>query len=203
MLSKSTPKMTAHNSRPERPAAEEKDEKLLFRIKTNDDYKAFEILFKRYYEYLCMQSFALSRCEQKSEEIVSELFYKIWKNRKDLTIAANLKYYLHRSARNRTIDHLRKYRHEKNFSDVTLPAYVARDPDPEHYTIGEDCRKHIKRAIGKLPPQARKVFLMSREEGKKYQEIAEELGLSIKTIETHMRRALIFLRKELKEDYNG
>ncbi len=178
---------------------QQEDEDLIRRIKEKDDYAAFGDLFKKYYSYLCMQSFALSRCEQKSEEIVSDLFYKIWKNRKSLAIASNVKHYLNRSARNKTIDHLRKYRHEKNFSDVVLPVYLSKDPDPEHYTIGEDCKARIQKAIDQLPPKARKVFLMSREEGKKYQEIADELNLSIKTIETHMRRALIFLRGELFE----
>ena len=174
------------------------DEELLIRVRDNNDYEAYTMLFHRHYCYLCEQSFALLRCEQKSEEIVSDLFYKIWVNRSKLNVVSKVKYYLRRSARNRCIDHLRKTRHETHFSDLSIADRRSDYPDPESYTIGRECQERVQAAIERLPPKSKKVFLMSREEGKKYREIAEELDLSIKTIETHMRRALIFLRGEIK-----
>ena len=175
----------------------DEDERLLYLIKERNDYGAFTQLFKKYYNYLCEQSYCIVKCEQKAEEIVADLFYKLWKRRDSIKVATKVKCYLHASVRNRTIDHLRKYRREKNFSDVELPEYISHFTSPDDYAIGEDCRERIRRAVNKLPPKGRQVFLLSRDEGLKYREIAEQLQLSVKTVETHIRRSLIFLRSEL------
>lgn len=166
-------------------------------IKRNDDFKAFEILFKRYEPYLHRYVQKMVACEYHSEEIVSDVFVKIWKNRKELTITTSVKAYLRMCVRNLSIDHLRRQTRLRN-AQSQLPCTDNQTEDsPEATFIHTEMSNFLEQAIKQLPPKGRYIFQLSRNEGKKYREIASELEISIKTVETHMRRSLIHLRGAL------
>jgi len=173
------------------------EEKALFeRIKKGDE-KAFEILFHKYYGYLCLYAAKIINEDSAAEEIVQDFFVKIWEKREHLFIETSLKNYLFRSVKNLCINYIQhnktKIRHaqhvlsevENNFSD--------------DYNYPEiDLSVKIEESINSLPEKRKEIFRMSRQEGLKYHEIAQKLNISIKTVETQMSLAIKTLREKLK-----
>lgn len=176
------------------------DEELLRLISLKDDRRSFDILFHRYYDALCRHVFGMLHCESMSEEIVLEVFARIWRKRSGLTIGSKVKYYLFTAVRNQTIDFLRKQIRQRPYKYELNRDFVTNYASPDEQLIGKEMEEKINKAINSLPPQGKYIFQLSRNEGLKYREIAEKLEISIKTVETHMRRSLIHLRKEVYGD---
>jgi RNA polymerase sigma-70 factor (family 1) len=173
---------------------------LLARVLEHDDYEAFEKLF--IFNYSPLRNFCkkIVHVNEVAEELVSEVFLKIWSNRKHIVIASSPKSYLYTAVRNISFDHLRKEKHSI-MTDLEEAAAVPCDClDPQRCSEFEELQERVERAVNKLPRQCKLVFQMSRDRGMKYNEIAEMLQLSVKTIETQMGRALKSLRISLKGD---
>jgi RNA polymerase sigma-70 factor (ECF subfamily) len=172
---------------------------LLSKVLQDDDYHAFEQLFLVGFNPLRSFCKKLVHVNEVAEELVSEVFFKIWNNRKAIVIASSPKSYLYTAVRNISFDHLRK---EKRYVLTNLDS-VASIPcdyfDPQKRSEFAELQERVDRAIAKLPKQCRLVFQMSRDQGLRYSEIAEKLHLSVKTIETQMGRALKSLRKSLRK----
>jgi RNA polymerase sigma-70 factor (ECF subfamily) len=170
---------------------------LLTRVLKYDDYAAFEKLYRLDYNSLRAFCKKLVVINEVAEELVSEVFLKIWNNRKRIVISTSPKSYLYTAVRNISFDHLRK---EKRSSWTTLDA-VASMPcdlfDPHQRAEFEELQTKIDVTVSRLPKQCRLVFQLSRDQGLKYSEIAATLQLSVKTIETQMGRALKVLRKSM------
>jgi RNA polymerase sigma-70 factor (ECF subfamily) len=172
---------------------------LIARIKQHDG-DAFEQIFRKYYAELCGYADKYLNDTDAAEEIVQELFCHIWDKRETIEIKETLRAYFFRATRNRCFNHFRhlKIREahqqetqaENNITD-NLTAYEAMK--------GFELEEKITQVINQLPAQCKLVFSMSRFEGKKYQEIADELGISKKAVEAHISKALKVLREELKE----
>lgn len=171
---------------------------LLDLIRYEDDDRAFEELFHRYYALLCQRVRSMIDCPHRTEEIVSDVFIKMWNNRRQLAISSSLKAYLFTAVRNQAIDFLRKQARNRTVDGEIRTAVPSNYSSPEEAVIFEEVNDAVEAAIEALPPQGRHIFRLSRDEGLKYREIASLLNISIKTVETHMRRSLIFLRKELR-----
>jgi RNA polymerase sigma-70 factor (ECF subfamily) len=172
-------------------------DQLLMRVLEHNDYAAFEKLFLFNYHPLLNFCKKLVHINEVAEELVSEVFLKIWNNRDRIIIASSPKSYLYTAVRNISFDHLRR---EKRSSWTNLDE-VATMPcgnfDPQQRTEFEELQARIDMTVARLPKQCRLVFQLSRDQGLKYNEIAETLQLSVKTIETQMGRALKVLRKSL------
>ncbi|NJO86916.1 MAG: RNA polymerase sigma-70 factor [Lewinella sp.] len=134
-----------------------------------------------------------------SEEVVSDVFIKVWKNRQQLRVTTQVRYYLYTAVRNQAIDRLRKRIKERSFKSELALETEPQTISGEDYLIGQELAGRIESAIVNLPPQGQYIFRLSREEGKKYREIADLLNISVKTVETHMRRSLIQLRASLMD----
>ncbi len=170
---------------------------LVAMIRYEGDTQAFEQLYQRYYPLLCQRVQSMIGCAYKSEEIVSDVFIKIWNNRRDLTISSSLKAYLYTAVRNQTIDYIRKQNRHRAIDGEVRVSLPSDYTSPEEALIFEEVRQAVEAAIDSLPPQGRHIFRLSRDHGLKYREIADKLNISIKTVETHMRRSLIALRRQL------
>lgn len=172
---------------------------LLARIKQHDG-NAFEQIFRTYYAELCGYADKYLNDVDAAEEIVQELFCHIWDKRETIEVKETLRAYFFRATRNRCFNHFRHLKireaHQQetqaeNNSIDNLTAYEAMK--------GYELEEKITKVIDELPAQCKLVFSMSRFEGKKYQEIADELGISKKAVEAHVSKALKVLREELKE----
>lgn len=168
-----------------------------FRNADWNDNEMYQKLFYTFYPILCEKATSIVNCQQKAEEIVSDVFIKIWLNRDQLTIKSSLPAYLHMAVRNQSIDYLRRWTKRRTINNELPPDSDSGYSSPEDYLIYQETNREVIDAIEALPPRGRHIFKLSRDEGLKYQEIADQLNISIKTVETHMRRSLIFLRMRL------
>jgi len=136
-----------------------------------------------------------------AEDIVQELFYTIWKERVNLQIVWSVKSYLYGAVRNQSLQylehlHVRQQYHQKIFTDKISES----DPNdsPQKILEYKELEHRLELALEKLTKRRRDIFRMNRFEGKKYEQIACEMSLSVKTIEAEMSKTLQLLRKSLK-----
>lgn len=173
------------------------DRFLWSRVKTGDK-EAFEILFEKYYAVLCLISKRYTHDMGNSREIIQSLFVSLWDKKDDLNISSSVKSYLYQCARYNSIRYLRNDR-KTGIRFELIPEEETNNEFIDHIEYAELQDKIIK-TIDALPQQCQKVFKMSRFEQLKQSEIADKLGISIKTVETHISKALRMLEEKLQED---
>ncbi len=172
-------------------------DQLFWRIALKDDEKAFRSLFFEFFSALCVFAHRYIDNWESCEDIVQDTFFKIWKNRKNIEINTSSRNFLITSVRNNCIDHLRKQESEHNWRLKEMEKMNAPAID-DLYSVTE-LEGMLQTALDKLPKNTRAIFEMNRFEGKTYAKIAEEKGISVKTVEAHMSKALKHLRHELKD----
>lgn len=166
---------------------------------TDTLYQDFEKVFNQHYNTLCNYAFSFLKDLQSSEDVVQEVFIRIWEKRQDLITSETIRFYLFSAVRNNCLTYLQK---EKRMVIVELnDGNIVGSPDgpePDNHP-GKDYKKHLEIAMQQLPPKCREVFVLSRISKLSYREIADTLGLSIKTVENQMGKALKILRLYLKD----
>ncbi|MCF8346992.1 MAG: RNA polymerase sigma-70 factor [Bacteroidales bacterium] len=163
------------------------------------DVKAFEQLFHLYYPGLCNYAGSLLRKPEIAEEVVQDVFYNIWKNRKVLNLHTGWHSYLYRSVYNNAMMALRKTRRELPLDEQWAESQLdAEDQSSEELEAGE-LHTVMLVTLQQLPERTREIFSLSRFEGLKYKEIADKLSISVKTVEANMGKALKALRITLDE----
>lgn len=174
-------------------------DQLSLRIKLGDQ-QAFELLFHKYYVRLCAFSNKYLNDREEAQEIVQEVFVKIWEGRETINPEDNLKAYLFKIAQNLSLNKLKRKKVESRYIEIFKLVYIENQEISSHESlIIKELEVHISNSIEKLPTQCRKVFEFSRIDGLKYREIADVLHISIKTVETQMSKALRLLRIELSD----
>jgi RNA polymerase sigma-70 factor (ECF subfamily) len=157
----------------------------------NDDAPAFKEIFLLYHSRLKQFSYSITHSKVQAEEIVSDVFLKIWLKRKTLIGIKNLHLYLYISTKNLSINYLMKEKKEKIFpvneAIVELKSFSF---NPEQIMLSTEMLGRIRFAILQLPPQCQLIFKLIKEDGLKYREVAELLSLSLKTVENQMTIAL-------------
>lgn len=155
------------------------------------DQLALKALYDRYSNKLFQLAFAIVRSKEMAEEVVEDVFIKVWKKRVQLRKIENLTFYLYVMTKNCSRDYLRKYGNKKsiNLDEVALPFYRV-DATPEDLMITEEAINQINKAINELPTKCRLIFKLVKEDGLKYREVAELLHLNIKTVENQVGIAL-------------
>jgi RNA polymerase sigma-70 factor (ECF subfamily) len=171
----------------------EADNQLLKRIRDGDE-RALEEVFRTHYASMTSYVERLVRSPQVAEELVQDVFLKFWRKRAELGPIETLKTYLFRAARNHALNYLRREKLERRWQDsaVEVGGLSHDPPDAEYFE--RELAAVVAEAVDRLPPRCREVFLLSRDAGLSYLEIAQTLGLSVKTVETQMGRALRALR---------
>ncbi len=155
---------------------------------------AYNELFSEYYVWLCNYIFTLSNDRGLSEDIVQETIIHIWEKRKRISVQHSLKNYLFRSCHNRFLAHLRKKKVKFDFLDQIRWDVLAEVR--VELEVRQDSKiQKMHRLIDELPPRCREVFVKNKLEKRKYKEIAVDMGISIKTVENQMSKALHFLRE--------
>ncbi|WP_196895905.1 RNA polymerase sigma-70 factor [Aureivirga marina] len=161
------------------------------------DIQAYECIFKMHYSELCLFATKFVSCPDTAEEIVQDLFCKIWEKKKSLHIETSIKSYLYGAVRLNCLKLIRdKKIQSKHIKEIKLNSDTISFEDVMENI---ELQKKIYDTIQQLPSQRRKIFELSRFENLKYREIAEKLELSPKTIENQMGKALKFIRENLKD----
>jgi len=168
-------------------------EELVWRQIQQKNIKAFESYYKEHYKELFLASYNYVKTAAVAQEIVNDVFLKIWEDAEKISIELSLKSYIYRAILNRSINALNKQKREsqnqKELAQLPQEFYELRQMETNELKV------MLYKAIEALPDQCKKVFLMSRMDGLKQQEIAEKLGISIKTVKNHITHALKQLRK--------
>ena len=155
-----------------------------------------ELLFRKYYAGLCKSLYRLLRDTTLAEDIVQEVFLKVWETRENIKMDEAVPAYLYRSCYNTALNFLKK---QKSQTDIEAVLTLAGDTDAEKNLNTLETENQILAAIDSLPPKTTVVFTLSRFEELSYKEIAERLEISLKSVEKHMGIALQRLRESLKE----
>lgn len=174
----------------------EKDQQYFSAIR-NGDNESFELLFKTYYQTLCFYAMKFLGNNNDAEEIVQDVFINIWEKRSTTVPPLSVRNYLFGSVRNRSLNVLKHKKIVDRHKSDNLKAHLEQSDDELYREI--DLMNKINAQIDALPPRRREIFILSRDYGLKYREIAEKLNLSVKTVEAQMGEALKSLRENLKE----
>ncbi|MEX0928448.1 MAG: RNA polymerase sigma-70 factor [Balneolales bacterium] len=161
---------------------------------------AFEELYLSLYEPLCKFAWRILRCPHLSEEIVQDTFLTIWEKKELLDSNKSIKS-LHKSVRNKALNHLKHQKVVANFLDQA--SWLSDDSytmNVEFYDSA-DIISLVNKAVDELPGGAREIYILIQKDGLTYQEISEVLGISHKTAESQMARALKLLRHKLASNY--
>jgi RNA polymerase sigma-70 factor, ECF subfamily len=172
-------------------------EKIVLKELRNGDAKSLKLLFDTFYASLCNYAFQFLNDYDMAEEVVQNLFVKIWEKRNTLEIETSVKNYLFRSVRNQCINLIQHEKVKQLHAQKIKEALFAEDAS-ESYYLDDEMASRIESAIETLPEKRREIFRLSREEGLKYREIAEKLEISVKTVETQMGLALKALRDKCR-----
>lgn len=161
--------------------------------------KKFEGLFREHFTGLCYFARKYTGDLDAAREIVHTVFIKIWENRSEFNWNKPAKSYLFTSVYNRSLNYIRDNKRFLNHEDVSLQNLVIDESAYSDQLETAELEEKIRKSLLKLPGKCREIFELSRFEGKKYNEIAVQLNISVKTVETQMSKALQILKVELKD----
>jgi RNA polymerase sigma-70 factor, ECF subfamily len=174
------------------------DSEIIRRIREGDKQE-FEKLFRSSYVSLVRYAKRILKDHDTAEEIVQDLFFRLWQDRSNLTIESSLNGYLFRSVHNKSLHFIE---HQKvvnrHAGEIAASAEETAEPVTEAIYYSE-LQSKVAKVLERLPEKCSVIFRMSRFEGLKYNEIAEKLSVSLKTVEANMGKALKEFRKALAE----
>lgn len=159
----------------------------------------YETLFHSYYADLCKLSFNIIKDKDKAEDVVQEVYVQLWQRRQSVEFSYSIKSYLFKSVYNKSITEYHKIIKRPTIDIHEHTDAVQTSANSEQEVQLNDIKTALHQAIGTMTDGCRTIFLMSREESLSYKEIADVLGISVKTVENQMGKALKHLRENLKE----
>jgi RNA polymerase sigma-70 factor, ECF subfamily len=157
------------------------------------------LLFKSNFKDLCYFAIQYVKDSDIAKDIVQEVFFNLWQKKETIDLSKPVRSYLTSAVRNKSLNYIRDH---KKFSDTILESeehYMKASYKDHDRLIEEEVRKKITTSLEELPVKCREIFLLSRYQNLKYQEIADRLKISVKTVETQMSKALQHLRIQLSE----
>lgn len=164
---------------------------LQYKISRDGDQHAYAQLYLAYMPYLLRFARSIIKNNELSEEIVSDVFIKVWQNRADIGKVENLKLYLYVSTKNTALNYLSRHFRKEVISLEEMSLNISMGTyNPEQLLITSEAVKKINLEIQKLPPRCRLIFKLVKEDRLRYNEIARLLNISVKTIDNQMAIAL-------------
>jgi RNA polymerase sigma-19 factor, ECF subfamily len=168
---------------------------LLERLRQGDE-AAFDAIFREWYPSLVRSAESIVRSRAVAEEVVQDVMLELWRRRESLAKESSPQAYLFQSTRNRALNHIRHERVERK-SEPELMRQTEMSASAPSQLVEEEIEVALRTAVSELPDRCREVFELSRTHGLKYAEIATVLGISVKTVEAQMGKALRSLRVKL------
>jgi RNA polymerase sigma-70 factor (ECF subfamily) len=159
----------------------------------------FERFFKSHFKALHAYACTILREEAMAEEIVQQVFYKLWERRDQVVISQSMNAYLYRSVYNECLNYLKHQKVKQAHQSHTKYTGQEGVESVSKKLIAKELETKIADALNQLPEQCRTIFQLSRFEELKYREIADRLNLSVKTVENQMGKALKIMRTQLME----
>lgn len=175
------------------------EEKELFRRIADGDEAAFETFFNLYKSKLYHFMLQVTRSADAAEELVHDIFLKIWTARSLLPEVENPQVYIFVAARNKAMDHLRKVSRERHLLDEIWANLQEGHNFTEEVIAVNENQQLIREAVSRLPPQKQLIFRLSREEGLNHEKIAARLNISRSTVNNHLVQSLRIIRQYLRD----
>jgi RNA polymerase sigma-70 factor (family 1) len=174
------------------------DEILVSQLRNNNT-RAFDSLFRKYSDKLYSFSFSLLKNDEDSREIIQEVFLKIWHKRNDIDPSKSFKSFLFTITYNLIMDSLRQRLKEKEYRKFLEYYFEFKEISINSELDYEILKREIVNAVEELPYKRKNIFKLSREKEMSYREIAEELGIKIKTVENQINLALKHIRSRISK----
>jgi RNA polymerase sigma-70 factor (ECF subfamily) len=168
---------------------------LLDRLRSGDE-AAFDSIFRAWYPSLVRSAESIVRSRAVAEDVVQDVMLELWRRRESLAAESSPQAYLFQSTRNRALNYVRHERVERKSEPELIRQSEMRVSAPANL-VEDEINVALRNAVAELPDRCREVFELSRTHGLKYSEIATVLGISIKTVEAQMGKALRTLRVKL------
>jgi RNA polymerase sigma-70 factor (ECF subfamily) len=169
------------------------------KLSLSDPEQFVKLLFDEYFHHLVLSSLRYVNDYHKAEDIVQDVFVKVWQNFDELKQIGDLKSYLYKAVKNSSLNYIRHLKVEQKFTINSEDLHSSSEKSTEDYKIDEETHNRIHKAVNKLPAHWREAFVLSKYDNLKYHEIAREMNISPKTVEKYISKALQFLRCELKD----
>ncbi|PWJ57884.1 RNA polymerase sigma-70 factor (ECF subfamily) [Dyadobacter jejuensis] len=194
---------TAPEARNRATMGEFHDELFIKNVFETNPEKGVELLYRRYFQPLCSHAIKYVGSKVIAEDLVSEIFFEFYKGKIYERITNSYRFYLYRSVRNNCYSHLKTEMRRSESIYEPAPAHMEHSEieTPESISQFEELYQDVQNAVSTLPINRRRIYLMNRFEGMRYQEIADELNLSVKTVEVQLYRANKLIRALLKEKW--
>ncbi|WP_339654664.1 RNA polymerase sigma-70 factor [uncultured Salegentibacter sp.] len=175
------------------------DDKILVAQLKKGNEKAFKKLYDKYSDGIYGFSLKLLKSADFAEEVVQDVFLKVWNTRENLNIDLNFKSFVYTIAKNLSLNILNKAANDLNLRNQLLRIKPVANTSTKDHLLDKEYELVKRNAIANLSQGRRKIFLMSREQGLSYEEIANELGISVNTVKTQMKASLKSLRDYLSK----
>lgn len=161
------------------------------KIAAENDQQAYKTLYLHFQPWLYQFAYSFIKSHELAEEIVSDVFIRIWQKRTQLLEVENLRLYLYVSTKNYALNYLQKMRRSRVFNLDDLSVEITSiQANPEQLLITKEMHDRVTLAVSQLPLRCRMIFKLVKEDGLKYREVAELLGISIKTVEAQITLAV-------------
>ena len=161
--------------------------------------RAYEMLFKQWYEPLCRYAYSILHNQEEAEDIVQKIFCTLWEQREKMEIHTSIKSYLYRMAHNASLNKVKQWQTQAAHHEQIASTSVTALNHVEQTLAHKELRQQIEIAIQALPERCREVFVLSRMKNLSYVSIAQQMQISPNTVETQMVKALKILRTKLKD----
>lgn len=180
--------------------AEHHDERMLLTRLKSGEKLAFEILYDRYRSQITRNLLRLVKCEELAEDILQNLFIKVWDIRASLDEQKSFRSYLFRISENMVMDYYRRSSIDKKIRERLVQSGTDIYSHIEESIFTKEDQEILYAAIEMLPPKRKEVFLLCKLDGKSYKEVSKLLGISHSTINDHLYKAHLFLKKHFKPE---
>ncbi len=182
----------------------ERTEELVIDQLRKGEERAYKFLYDRHYPVMCHVAAQLVGDDFLAETIAGDVIFHLWEIRETLDIHTSLRAYLVSAVRNRCLDFIKSQKQQREqamskvgLSDLSAVRYIRSDDYPLGRLLSKEIEDYIESAINDLPDDCRRVFMLSRFEGMRNEEIASHLGISVNTVRYHIKHALSILRSQL------
>lgn len=183
--------------RPYRAQGMELENQAIGTLLAQRDETAFEQVFKTHFKRLHSYAFSILRDEVEAEEMVQQVFFKLWDRNENLSLTGSVSAYLYRAVHNESLNYIKRQKVRSTHQLHIAYSMKNEGEHPAKKILTGELEKKIHSALNELPEQCRTIFQMSRFDELKYREIADKLGISVKTVENQMGKALKLLREKL------
>jgi len=161
--------------------------------------KAFEMLFRQWYEPLCRYAYAMLHNADEAEDMAQKTFCKLWDQREKVEIRTSVKSYLYKMVHNACLNKIKQWQIQSEHHETIAYGSITTDNRTEETVAYKELNYQVELAIACLPERCRQVFLLSRMQHLSYLQIAKQLQISPNTVETQIVKALKILREKLKD----